>query len=69
MQIHLYSGELDMSDEQIPYASYVETHTCPAKPYYESMDGVGYLLYALLELDQIVVGIGEQKTVMDMDDW
>lgn len=25
----------------------------PAKPYYEAMDGVGYLLYALLELDQI----------------
>ncbi len=25
----------------------------PAKPYYEAMDGVGYLLYALLQLDQI----------------
>ena len=26
----------------------------PAKPYYESMDGVGYLLYALLELHQVL---------------
>jgi len=26
----------------------------PAKPYYEAMDGVGNLLYALLELDQIL---------------
>ena len=26
----------------------------PAKPYYEAMDGVGNLLYALLQLDQIL---------------
>ena len=26
----------------------------PAKPYYEAVDGVGYLLYALLELDQVI---------------
>lgn len=30
----------------------------PAKPYYESMDGVGHLLYALLELDKV---LGEPK--------
>ena len=54
----------------------------PAKPYYEAMDGVGYLLYALLELDQvlkdpkavvaqktIVVINGERKTVLDLDNW
>lgn len=54
----------------------------PAKPYYEAMDGVGYLLYALLQLDQvlkapeavvtqkaIVVGSGKQKTTMDLDNW
>ena len=54
----------------------------PAKPYYEAMDGVGYLLYALLELDQvvkdsravlakraIVVGKGKQKTTMGLDNW
>jgi hypothetical protein len=27
----------------------------PAKPYYEAMDGVGQLLYALLELDRVLV--------------
>lgn len=26
----------------------------PCKPYYESIDGVGYLLYALLQLDQVL---------------
>ncbi|MDP6544868.1 MAG: AGE family epimerase/isomerase [Phycisphaerae bacterium] len=54
----------------------------PAKPYYETMDGVGYLLQALLELDQVVknqkevlskravvVGKGKQKTAMDLDNW
>lgn len=28
----------------------------PAKPYYESIDGVGYLLCALLQLDQVLSG-------------
>lgn len=54
----------------------------PAKPYYEAMDGVGYLLYALLQLDQvlgasesvvgakaIVVGNERRKTVMHLDNW
>jgi len=54
----------------------------PAKPYYEAMDGVGYLLYALLQLDQILerpeVGLYEhvfpididgQTILMDMDNW
>lgn len=27
----------------------------PAKPYYEAMDGVGQLLYALLELDRVLI--------------
>ncbi len=26
----------------------------PAKPYYEAVDGVGYLLYALIQLDQVI---------------
>jgi len=52
----------------------------PAKPYYEAMDGVGYLLYALLALDQvlqdpqaavkskaILTGSGKQK--MELDNW
>lgn len=54
----------------------------PVKPYYEAIDGVGYLLYALLQLDQvlkdpqtvmtreaIVVGNGTLKTTMDLDNW
>jgi len=54
----------------------------PAKPYYEAMDGVGYLLYALLQLDQvlkapesavaakaIVVESERLKTVMHLDNW
>jgi hypothetical protein len=52
----------------------------PAKPYYEATDGVGFLLYALLELDQvlqrpskaigkdgIVVGGDEAETRIDFD--
>jgi hypothetical protein len=54
----------------------------PAKPYYEAMDGVGYLMYALLELDlvlknpekilsdqAIIVGKGKHKRVMALDNW
>lgn len=54
----------------------------PAKPYYEAMDGVGYLLYALLTLDQvaqnpeavvsrkaIVLENGDRKTTMALDNW
>jgi len=52
----------------------------PAKPYYEAMDGVGYLLYALLTLDQILaqpeaavksgtVRIGNPGRVMALDNW
>ena len=52
----------------------------PAKPYYEAMDGVGYLLYALLELDQVVtqpakgvsdknIQLGAKKLKMQLDNW
>jgi uncharacterized protein YyaL (SSP411 family) len=52
----------------------------PAKPYYEAMDGVGYLLYALLELDQILkdpeaavnskaILVGNDKRKMALDNW
>jgi hypothetical protein len=54
----------------------------PAKPYYESIDGVGYLLNALLELDQVVkhpehalsqkkilVGQVPQEIVLPLDNW
>ena len=37
----------------------IRGHAC--KPYYESIDGVGYLLYALLQLDQAVTDTGGDK--------
>lgn len=54
----------------------------PAKPYYEAIDGVGYLLYALLVLDQfrkdpnavlagkaIVVKNNSGQTTMSLENW
>ena len=38
----------------------------PAKPYYESVDGVGYLLYALLQLDQV---IQKGEPTLDPNNW
>jgi len=38
----------------------------PAKPYYEAMDGVGYLLYALLQLDGVLAdpkGVVSRKAI------
>jgi hypothetical protein len=37
----------------------------PAKPYYEAMDGVGYLLNALLQLDQVLAG----RQGVRLDNW
>ena len=54
----------------------------PAKPYYEATDGVGFLLYALLELDQvekrpnevlakqaILIGEGKDRVRIGFDNW
>lgn len=54
----------------------------PAKPYYEATDGVGFLLYALLELDQvqrhpkkvlakqtILIGKGSDESRIGLDNW
>jgi hypothetical protein len=54
----------------------------PASPYYEAVDGVGYLVYALLELDQvikrperavsqkkIILSQGPPQTALPLDDW
>jgi hypothetical protein len=38
----------------------------PAKPYYESIDGVGNLLYALIELDR---AIKENLKDLNLDNW
>ncbi len=54
----------------------------PAKPYYEATDGVGFLLYALLELDQvekrpnevlakqaILISKGNDRVRIGLDNW
>jgi hypothetical protein len=54
----------------------------PAKPYYEAIDGVGYLLYALLQLDgvladteaavstkSITFGKGNHRVTLPVDNW
>jgi hypothetical protein len=47
----------DTAIEKLFYNGLFRGH--PAKPYYEAIDGVGYLLYALLQLD-IVLGKSEE---------
>ena len=42
----------DIAIEKLYHKGLFRGH--PAKPYYEAMDGVGYLLYALLQLDQVL---------------
>jgi hypothetical protein len=41
------------------YRGLIRGHSC--KPYYEAVDGVGYLLCALLQLDQALAGGGAKK--------
>jgi hypothetical protein len=53
----------------------------PAKPYYEAMDGVGQLLYSLLQLDRVLVNPkralalrsiplrGDEAATMPVDNW
>jgi hypothetical protein len=38
----------------------------PAKPYYESIDGVGCLMYSLIELDEVLKGKTQN---LDFDNW
>jgi len=44
----------------------------PAKPYYEAIDGVGYLLYALLELELVkrnpLAVLSKQAIIVDKED-
>jgi hypothetical protein len=39
----------------------------PCKPYYESIDGVGYLLVGLLQLDQVLTS--PQENVISLENW
>jgi uncharacterized protein YyaL (SSP411 family) len=68
----------DMAIEKLHHKGLFRGH--PAKPYYEAMDGVGYLLYALLELDQVLedpkaavsskaILIGKARRKMALDNW
>jgi hypothetical protein len=68
----------DEAIEKLNYKGLFRGH--PAKPYYEAMDGVGYLLYALLQLDQVLqdpsktvsdkkILLGSQKFPMPLDNW
>ena len=45
----------------------------PAKPYYEAIDGVGYLLYAFLQLGHVLKNPDSvpdrQKTAIGLDNW
>ncbi|HTY88313.1 MAG TPA: hypothetical protein VMB80_12670 [Candidatus Acidoferrum sp.] len=62
LQMYLVTGDpaqlqnaRDVADEAVArlyYHGLFRGH--PAKPYYEAMDGVGQLLYALLELDRVL---------------
>lgn len=54
----------DIAVEKLWHNSLFRGH--PAKPYYESIDGVGYLLYALLQLDSVLqcpAGVLENGTL------
>lgn len=50
----------DTAVEKLYHAGLFRGH--PAKPYYEAVDGVGYLLYALLSLDRV---LQDPETVVD----
>ena len=52
----------------------------PAKPYYEAMDGVGHLMYALLQLELVLqdpqevlakqaIAVGKNGQLMAFDNW
>lgn len=64
--------------QKLTYRGLLKGH--PAKPYYEAMDGVGYLLFALLQLDQVLqdpegtaarrnIRLRGGPLVMPLDNW
>jgi rhamnogalacturonyl hydrolase YesR len=64
LHMHRITGETDYLEfarqvareslSKLYYKGLLRGHPC--KPYYESIDGVGYLLYALLQLDEALSG-------------
>lgn len=88
LHLHILTGDrqylddarklADVAIDKLYYNGLFRGH--PSKPYYEAMDGVGYLLYALLELDQVLnnpdmalsnkkIILGPQQIVMPLDNW
>lgn len=69
LEMHRATGEtkyLDLAREaaresvaKLYYQGFFRGHPC--KPYYEAMDGVGYLLAALVELDQVLTRPSAEK--------
>lgn len=76
--IRLATNMANEAIEKLYHKGLVRGH--PAKPYYEAIDGVGFLLYALLELDQLLLApaeacarhaiqIGSSGATIAMDNW
>ncbi|MFW6163859.1 MAG: hypothetical protein ACODAJ_13900 [Planctomycetota bacterium] len=75
LQLHALTGEADdlafarqVADEAVAklyYRGLLRGH--PAKPYYEAADGVGFLLVALLQLDQALAGKATDPS--DFENW
>ena len=88
--IHLYVNTNDnlfkqnaiyLADEAIDklfYEGFFRGH--PSKNYYEAVDGVGFLLYALLQLDTLIqepehsvesrsIFVGQEQTRLPLDNW
>ncbi|MBI5687275.1 MAG: hypothetical protein HZC54_19555 [Verrucomicrobia bacterium] len=74
LQMHRLTGDAahlqfarDVAKEslcRLYYRGLLRGHSC--KPYYEAIDGVGYLLYALLQLDQTLAG---NKDALPLENW
>ena len=73
LHMHRLSGEAEYARfagevanealSKLYYRGLIRGHPC--KPYYESIDGVGYLLCALVQLDQAQAGPGADNVPME----
>lgn len=88
LHMHIQTGDQQYLDEAQKFAD-AAVHKLyrngifkghPAKPYYEAMDGVGYLLYALLQLNEVLnnpesvlsnrkIIFGQNQIEMPLDNW
>ncbi len=68
LHVHRLTGDVELQElarevakeavAKLYYQGLFRGHPC--KPYYESVDGVGYLLYALVELDRSLQGAADR---------